>query len=159
MRRAVAFAAFVSCVIGANWALDAFGFVDPPLLGPVPAGVVFAGLAFGARDVLHETGGARVTLFAISVGAVVSWWIEPSFAVASGVAVGVSEMADFAVYAPLRRRRWAAAVVASNVVGSALDSALFLWLAFGPVTGWVDLTIGKAVMTVPALVAVWAVRR
>ena len=43
----------------------------------------------------------------------------------------VSELADLAVYEPIRKRGWLPAVVASNIVGICVDSALFLWLAFG----------------------------
>ncbi len=152
--------AFVGCVVGANWALDTFGFVD--LIGPgviiVPAGVYFAGLAFGVRDALHETD-ERLVLPAIAIGAAVSYTIEPAFAVASGVAFGLAELADYAVYRPLRRRQWAAAVVVSNVVGSVADSLLFLHLAFGDVTNWHTMTVGKLVMIVPALLVVAVVRR
>ncbi len=40
-----------------------------------------------------------------------------------------------AVYSPLRARRWAVAVLASNTVGAAADTVLFLLLAGFPVTG------------------------
>lgn len=43
-------------------------------------------------------------------------------AVASGAAFLFSELADFAVFQPLRERRWLAAVVASNLVGLVIDS-------------------------------------
>jgi hypothetical protein len=50
--------------------------------------------------------------------------------------------------------------VASNVVGSTADSLLFLWLAFGSVTGWLSLTVAKALMTIPFLpVMAWWRRR
>lgn len=154
------FAAFIGCVIGANWALDTYGFVD--LIGPgvvmVPAGVYFAGLAFGVRDALHELD-QRLVVPAIVVGAFVSWWIEPSFAVASGAAFLLAELADYAVYAPLRNRSWPAAVAASNIAGSVVDSLLFLWIAFDTTDGWVDLTIGKTAMIAPAVVIVWGVRQ
>lgn len=154
-----AFAAFIGCVVGANWALQTYGFVD--LLGPgvvmVPAGVYFAGFAFGVRDALHELN-SRLVVPAIVIGAVVSWWVEPSFAMASGAAFLLAELADFAVYSPLRARNWPSAVVASNVAGSVIDSLLFLWLAFDTTNGWLDLTIGKAAMIVPAVIVVGLIR-
>lgn len=153
-------AAFIGCVIGANWALETYGFVD--LIGPgvimVPAGVYFAGLAFGVRDALHETD-SRFVLLAIALGAFVSWWIEPAFAVASGVAFGLAELADYAVYTPLRKRQWTAAVIASGIVGSIADSLLFLHIAFDSTDGWRDLTLGKLLMIAPGLGFVWIVRR
>jgi hypothetical protein len=151
---------FVGCVVGANWALETHGFVD--LVGPgvimVPAGVYFAGLAFGVRDALHEAD-SRLVLPAIAAGAFVSWWIEPAFAVASGVAFGIAELADYAVYSPLRKRQWVAAVVASGVVGAVADSLLFLHIAFDSTDGWFDLTVGKVLMVVPAIPVVYVVRR
>jgi hypothetical protein len=112
----VLFAGFVATVIAANWLLSTFGVVALLGLGPaVPAGVYAAGLAFGLRDALHETAGRRWVLTAIAVGAAVSYVIEDAatipgghaaIAVASAVAFGVSELADLAVYEPLRCRSW-----------------------------------------------------
>jgi hypothetical protein len=151
---------FIGCVVGANWALQTYGFVD--LVGPgmimVPAGVYFAGLAFGIRDALHEAD-SRLVLPAIAVGALVSWWIEPAFAVASGVAFGLAELADYAIYSPLRKRQWTTAVIASGVVGAVADSLLFLNIAFNSTAGWFDLTVGKVLMIVPAIPVVYVVRR
>lgn len=59
----------------------------------------------------------------------------------------VSESADFAVYTPLEERGWLAAVVASNVVGTIVDSALVLWLAFGSLTFLKGQVVGKLWMT------------
>jgi len=153
-------AAFLGTIIGANWTLNKYGLVDLPGPGTfiVPSGVYFAGLSFGLRDALHERD-QRLVPFAIALGAVLSWKIDPTFAAASGVAFGLSEAADYAVYTPLRQRRWVAAVVLSNIVGSVVDSVLFLWLAFNTTTGWADLTLGKAAMTVPALAVVALARR
>ena len=52
-------AAFAGTVIGANWALAEFGIINIGFGLAAPAGVLFAGLAFGLRDALHETGGSR----------------------------------------------------------------------------------------------------
>lgn len=147
---------YVACIVGANWALSTWGVVD--VLGlAVPAGVAFAGLSFGLRDALQEDAGRTWVVLLIVAGSAVSAAFSPTFAIASGVAFLVSELADMAVYSPLRGRHWSAAVVASNVVGSVVDSILFLLLAFGSVGGWLDLTIGKAVMVIPALpVVAWS---
>jgi uncharacterized PurR-regulated membrane protein YhhQ (DUF165 family) len=82
-----------------------------------PSGVLFAGLAFTFRDLTQEWLGRKVVLVAIVVGALLSWLVTSNLAVASGVAFLFSELADFAVYQPLRERRWLLAVAASNLVG------------------------------------------
>jgi uncharacterized PurR-regulated membrane protein YhhQ (DUF165 family) len=68
----------------------------------------------------------------------------PALAVASGAAFLLSELADFAVYTPLAKRRFALAVMLSCLVGAAVDSALFLWLAFGSLDHLAGQIIGKA---------------
>lgn len=98
-------------------------------------------------------------LAAIALGAFLSWWLSPRFAVASAAAFALSELADFTVYEPLRRRGWLRAVTASNLVGLAVDSALFLWLAFGSLDDLAGLIVGKLYMTAAAIVLLWGVRR
>jgi hypothetical protein len=164
-----AFAAFVGTVYAANWALETYGIIDLPLIGlTAPAGVYFAGLAFGVRDVVHETLGRRWVAAAIVVGAVLSYVISDgaeipggkvSIAVASGVAFLISETADLAIYDPLRERRWWGAVTASNAVGAVVDSALFLWLAFGSLEFIEGQIVGKVAMILPVLPLVWLTRR
>lgn len=153
------FVAFIGTVVGANWALSTFGIVSIGFGLAAPAGVYFAGLAFTCRDYIHEQLGRRFVITAILVGAGLSWFLEPAFAVASGAAFLLSETADYAVYAPLRRRGWIRAVAASNLVGLAVDSALFLWLAFGSLDFIEGQLVGKAYMTLAAIVAITAVRR
>lgn len=161
-------AAFVGCVFAANWTLERYGLIELPALGwMAPAGVLWAGLTFGIRDAIHELGGRRWVVASILIGAGVSYWLsdavtipggKTSIAVASGVAFLLSESVDFAVYSPLRERHWIAGVVASNLVGSLVDSLLFLWMAFGAVDAVGGQMVGKAAMTVPALFVVKAVR-
>lgn len=164
--RLVAFCTYIGCIVGANWALERWGFV--PLFGitalgvVIPAGTYFAGLALVARDALREVATRTEVLLAILAGAVVAWWIEPAFAVASGVAFGISELADAAAYEPLRVRHWVTGVWVSQLVGSIVDSVLFLWVAFSfeaARAGWFDLTLGKFAMFAFGLPLVWAARR
>ena len=151
------FLAFVGTVWGANWALATYGVVGIGFGVEAPAGVFFAGLAFTFRDLLHESSGRVWVLVAIVAGAAVSALLEDAqrFAMASGTAFMLSELADFAVYTPLRRRGWLRAVVASNVVGFTADSLLFLWLAFGSLSFIEGQLVGKAYMTGLAVAALW----
>jgi queuosine precursor transporter len=77
--------------------------------------------------------GRKAVIVAILVGALLSWAATSNrdLAVASAVAFLFSELADFAVYQPLRERRWLLAVFASNAVGLGIDSILFPQIAFG----------------------------
>jgi uncharacterized PurR-regulated membrane protein YhhQ (DUF165 family) len=151
--------AYVATIFAANWAIAAFGPVPVGLGLVAPAGVYFAGLAFTLRDLTQEALGSRAVLAAIVVGAALSALVSGELALASGAAFLLSELADFAVYTPLRRRNWLGAVAASNAVGLVVDSALFLWLAFGSLEFLPGQVVGKASMTVLALIVLVFVRR
>jgi uncharacterized PurR-regulated membrane protein YhhQ (DUF165 family) len=150
---------YVATIFAANWAIAAFGPVPVGLGLVAPAGVYFAGLAFTLRDLTQEALGSRAVLAAIVVGAALSALVSGELALASGAAFLLSELADFAVYTPLRRRNWLGAVAASNAVGLVVDSALFLWLAFGSLEFLPGQVVGKASMTVLALIVLVFVRR
>jgi|APSaa5957512535_1039671.scaffolds.fasta_scaffold27362_6 queuosine precursor transporter len=149
---------FALTVVAANWTLNRYGFVSIGFGLIAPAGVYWAGLAFGLRDAVHEVGGRSFVLASIAVGGVLSYFIDPAFAIASATAFILSEVADLAIYEPLRKKKWWLAVALSNIVGSVVDSLLFLYIAFNSVGGWYDLTVGKAYMIIPAIVLVGAIR-
>lgn len=155
----LALVGYIATIFGANVAISTFGFVPVGFGLMAPAGVYFAGLAFTLRDLVHEMLGARWALLAIALGAGLSALVSPQFALASGVAFGLSELADLLVYAPLRHRHWLGAVLASNVVGFAADSALFLWLAFGSLDFLGGQLVGKAWMALGAVALLWAWRQ
>lgn len=172
MTRKIGFVAlilFVGTVWAANYAIGHLG--DPPAFpgGPhtvpvwpgiaAPSGVLFIGLAFTLRDVAHRALGRNWVFVGIAAGALLSYTVSPSFAVASACAFALSETADLAVYTPLKKRGWIRAVVASNIVGLVVDSVLFLWLAFHSLQYINGQIIGKLWMTAAALPAVWLVRR
>jgi queuosine precursor transporter len=159
LRRFVPLVGYIATIILANWAIQAFGVVPVGFGLMAPAGVYFAGLAFTLRDLVQEELGRPWTVAAIVIGAAVSALVSPRFAVASGVAFLVSELADFAVYTPLRRRHWLAAVALSNTVGLIVDSILFLSIAFGSLEFLAGQIVGKFWMTVLAVALLWSVRR
>jgi uncharacterized PurR-regulated membrane protein YhhQ (DUF165 family) len=150
--------AFLACIVGANWAIETFGLVPVGFGLVAPAGVYFAGLTFTFRDLAHDRLGRGWVFVAILVGAGLSYFISPAFALASGVAFLLSETADLMVYSPLRRRTWLGAVLASNTVGLVVDSALFLWLAFGSLEFLQGQIVGKAWMTLLAVVILGGLR-
>jgi len=75
----------------------------------------------------------------LSAGLTPGWRL----ALASGVAFTLSELADWAVYRPLRERGWVPAAVASNIVGAIVDSAVFLAIAGFPL--WPGVPVQAAV--------------
>lgn len=123
-------ATFVLLVVSSNWLTSEFGLVG----GFVTAGTFTAGLTLVARDAVREVAGVWVSLACVAAGVAISAWMAgPALALASGVAFAASELADTAVYEPLRRRSRTRALAWSNLVGSVVDSALFLALAGFPI--------------------------
>lgn len=156
----VAGAAYIACIPLANWAITEFGIVPVGFGLMAPAGVFFAGLAFGARDALQRTAGKAWTLAAIGVGAALSLLVaSPALALASLAAFLLSELLDMAVFTPIQRKTLAGAVVLSNTVGAIVDSVVFLLLAFGSLAFLPGQVVGKVLMILPALAVVLAVRR
>ena len=149
---------YIAMVPLANWTLQTFGVV--PMFGLlIPAGTLWAGLAFTLRDLVQDRLGREWTIVAIMIGAVLSAFVSPQLALASGTAFLFSELADFVVYTPLRERHWLGAVAASNVVGLIVDSVLFLLLAFGSLEFLGGQIMGKGLMTLAAVSVLWLSRR
>jgi uncharacterized PurR-regulated membrane protein YhhQ (DUF165 family) len=130
---------FIACLAAANILTTRFGLVPVGFGLSATAGTFTAGLALGLRDLVQDLLGRAGTLIVIGLGAAVSLLVSaPQIAVASAAAVAVSEVADFAVYTPLRGRaavggrRWTLAVTGSNLAGAIVDTAVFITVAFGP---------------------------
>jgi len=144
---------FIATIFMANWAIRQFGPVPVGFGLLAPAGVYFVGVAFTLRDIVHDTLGRVAVVAAILLGAAASAVVSREFALASGVAFLVSEALDLVVYTPLRDRgRWLLGVALSNTVGLLADSILFLWLAFGSLAFLPGQLVGKAWMTLLAVV-------
>jgi uncharacterized PurR-regulated membrane protein YhhQ (DUF165 family) len=153
---AIAASCYVLCIVAANWLLSTFGIVTVFGLA-IPAGVFAAGISLSARDWLQETWGRWATVVCILIGAGLSAFLSPALALASGAAFLLSETADLLVYSRLRAKHRAWAVTLSNTVGAVVDSAVFLWLAFGSLAFFWGQVIGKEIMIAPALAVLWFV--
>lgn len=152
------FILYIGTIFAANWAVATWGIVPVGFGLYAPAAVYFVGLAFTLRDLTQEALGKRGAIAAILIGALLSWAVSPVFALASAVAFLASELLDFSVYTPLRERNWLGAVALSNAAGIVLDSMIFLWLAFGSWDFLAGQIVGKAWMTVLAVVVLGSVR-
>jgi queuosine precursor transporter len=92
-------------------------------------------LAFLITDLTHRRFGAALTRRMIYCGFVVAvmlsiWWATPRIALASGLAFLLAQLLDVSIFARLKARAWWVAPLASSVVASGLDTALFFGLAF-----------------------------
>ena len=149
-------AAFIGCILAANYVTSLYGMIPVGFGLMATAGTYFAGASFVLRDSLQDAFGKRATLAVIATGALVSFLVaDPFIALASAVAFGLSELADLAVYTPLRKRGYIRAAITSNVVGSFIDTIAFLTIAGFPL--WAALPgqmVGKLAVTAAAVIAV-----
>jgi len=139
----VAVIAFVATIFAANWAIVTFGVIPVGGGFMAPAGVYFVGLAFPLRDFIQRRVGRRAAFACVIGGALLSYFIAPRLAIASGFTFLVSETIDTLVYT-LLQKRFALAVVFSCITALVVDSALFLWLAFGSETFLLGQIVGKS---------------
>lgn len=127
-------ALFLLLIVAANWMTSTFGLVEVGFGLMATAGTWFAGLVLLARDAVQDLSGRAVVLVLVVVGAAGSAVLAgPHLALASGIAFAVSELADLLVYTPLRRKGWGRAAFVSGLVGSLVDTVLFLAIAGFPV--------------------------
>lgn len=152
--------ALTGSVLVANYVTSEFGMVPVGFGLEATAGTYLAGATFVLRDLLQDTAGKRATLAVIAVGAVLSFAVaDPFIALASAVAFLLAELADLSVYTPLRKRGYIRAAVASNVVGSLVDTVAFLAIAgFAIQEALAGQMVGKLMVTAVVIAAVAAFR-
>lgn len=163
------FGLFVLTVPVANWMIGNVGtfcIPDGPCILPVgfgleaPSGVLIVGLALVLRDLVQRFLGLIAAVVAILLGGAMALFISPpALVLASVTAFLLSEFADLAVYTPLQKRGLIFAVVASSVVGLVVDSAVFLWIAFGSLDYLWGQSLGKLWMVLLAVPVIKLVQR
>jgi uncharacterized PurR-regulated membrane protein YhhQ (DUF165 family) len=161
-------AAYIATIPAANWMIGHVGTCIPlgPCVIPVfpkimaPSGVLMIGLALLLRDLVQRMYGLLWGMGCILAGTLVSFLVAPAaLSVASGTAFLLSELTDFSVYTPLARRRFMLALAASCAAGAVVDSAIFLWLAFGSLEFITGQIIGKLYAVAAfALLRPWVMR-
>jgi len=158
--RAALTIAFLACILAANYVTTHLGMVPVGFGLIATAGTYFAGLTFVLRDSLQDVAGKRWTLSAIAAGAALSFLVsDPFIALASAVAFALAELADLAVYTPLRKRGYIRAAIASNIVGALVDTIVFLWIAGFPILAALPgQMVGKLLVTAVAVIAVATIR-
>lgn len=131
--------AYLGLVILANWLASAYIIHVPLTPYMAPAGIFAIGAILVLRDWLQQLHGLRWTMPLVYAAGLISWGVGDvagwtglqKIAVASVVAFTASETVEAVVFTPLRKRSLALGVGLSGTVGLALDSWLFLTLAFG----------------------------
>jgi len=159
-------AAFVATVYFANWLVNRYG---PIRVWPTdllaPAGVYVVGLAFLLRDTIQRLAGQWLALALIAVGTGLTFlFVDHRLAGASAAAFAVSEVLGLAIFLTLGGNVGGpvilgGAVVAASLVAAAIDSVLFLWIAFGNLAFFEGQFIAKIMVVALAIPFVFFARR
>jgi len=129
---------FVALVLLANWLASRFVVRVPLTPYMAPAGVFCIGGVLVLRDWMQQLAGLWLTMPLVYAAGLLSWLVGDlagwtsleKIAVASVVAFTISETVEALVFTPVRRRSLAFGVALSATVGNAVDSYVFLTLAF-----------------------------
>jgi uncharacterized PurR-regulated membrane protein YhhQ (DUF165 family) len=148
-------AAYLGLVVLANWLASAY-IVEVGFGYVAPAGVFAIGTVLVLRDWLQQLVGLWWTMPLVYAAGLISWLVGDvagwtrleKIAVASVVAFTVSETLEALVFTPLRKRNLTIGVLLSGLAGNALDSYLFLTIAFGNLSFFAGQFIGKGEMIV-----------
>lgn len=125
-------ALYVGSIVLAAYLVAKYGVVPVGLGLYAPAGAYVIGITMVVRDLTQDQLGPKWTYAAILVGTGLAAAVSPAVALASAIAFLGSETIDMLVYTPLRvRGHVVPAILASNLVGTIVDSVLFLLIAFG----------------------------
>lgn len=146
--------AYVALAVLANWLASRYTITVPFTHYIAPAGVLCIGAVLVIRDWLQQLVGLfrSLTLMVVAAGAsyligvLAGWTSLQKIAIASVVAFLVSETIEAVVFTPLRKRSMTVGVALSATVGNAIDSYLFLILAFGSLAFFWGNFIGKMEM-------------
>jgi uncharacterized PurR-regulated membrane protein YhhQ (DUF165 family) len=132
---------YLAAIVAANWSSAHWG---PE--ASIYNAFFLIGLTLTTRDRLHDIWGSkrfRNMALLIGAGSALSFAgahlfpgtappdVVAKIALASCVAFGVAETMDAVGYQLLRRKPWLERANTSNLLGAALDSAIFVSIAFG----------------------------
>jgi uncharacterized PurR-regulated membrane protein YhhQ (DUF165 family) len=110
--------------------------------------------AFLVTDLSNRHFGPQKARLVVVCGFVVAvvlsvWLATPRIAIASGTAFLLAQLLDISIFDRLRASAWWRAPLLSSLVSSALDTAIFFGLAFGPAFAGLDLMAGRADGSLP----------
>jgi hypothetical protein len=154
-----AFAGLLASVYLANWLVQNVGIIRVwPTDLLAPSGVYMAGVAFLFRDTVQRLASVQLAVVGIACGAALSWFVSPTLAGASAAAFTASELTGLVVLA-LLGRRLTVGITASQLAAAAVDSAVFLWLAFHSLAFWQGQVVAKVSVLAIAYPVVYGWRR
>ena len=125
-------ALYLAAIIAANQIIAYYG---PPAV--IYVAFFLIGLTLVVRDRLHDAfADQRLVKMAalIAAGSILSYVLNADagrIALASFLAFAAAETSDALLYHTMRGRAWMERSNASNVIGAALDSIVFVTVAFG----------------------------
>lgn len=148
-------ALYVGSIVLAAYLVAKYGVVPVGFGLYAPAGAYVIGITMVLRDLTQDQLGPKWTYAAILVGTGLAAAVSPTVALASAIAFLGSETVDMLVYTPLRvRGHVVPAILASNFVGTIVDSVLFLLIAFGSLEFLAGQVWAKLVSTALAALVV-----
>lgn len=158
---------FVGLVILANWLASRYTVTVPLTTYVAPAGVFAIGAVLVLRDWLQQLRGLWWTMPLVYAAGLISWGVGDlagwtslqKIAVASVIAFSISETVEAVVFTPLRKRNLTLGVALSATVGNALDSWIFLTLAFSSLAFFWGNFWGKTEMIAVGTLLTFARRR
>ncbi len=147
---------YIGLIVLVNWGFTVVPLVQLPGGEMWPPMSLVVGLIFVARDYAQREIGHRVIIAMLIAAAVSYFMASPFVAVASLSAFLISEFADWGVYS-FTRRPFSQRVLLSSLIGTPLDSVVFLAIiGHLSVVGVIAMTASKML---GALVVWWLVRR
>jgi queuosine precursor transporter len=149
-------ALYIALIVLVNWGFTVVPLVEMPGGEKWPPMSLVVGLIFVARDYAQREIGHRVIVAMLLAAALSYVMASPFVAVASLSAFLISEFADWAVYS-YTRRPFSQRVLLSSLIGTPLDSVVFLAIiGHLSVAGVAAMTISKML---GATAVWWLVRR
>ncbi|MGD0166209.1 MAG: VUT family protein [Gaiellaceae bacterium] len=145
---------YLGLVVLANWLASAYVVGVPLTPYQAPAGVFCIGGVLVLRDWIQQLRGLVWTMPLVYAAGLISWgagdlagWTSlEKIAVASVIAFTVSETVEAVVFTPIRKRNLSLGVALSGTVGNAIDSYLFLTIAFASTSFFWGQFWGKSEM-------------
>jgi uncharacterized PurR-regulated membrane protein YhhQ (DUF165 family) len=161
--------AYVALVVLANWLASKYLITVPFTHYLAPAGVLCIGAVLVMRDWIQQLKGLIWALGLIVIAGLISLASGFIFGYGSLVRIALASLAAFAVsegiietliFTPLRKRHFTLGVALSSTAGNAVDSLIFLAIAFPAF--WTNLYMGNFVGKLEMIavgVAITALRR